>query len=83
MTAQPALHTQPGVIIELPERSPRCVVDGCGGMVVRHSLGGGQAVDRCTRCFRRYRVTLRVVAGADAPRGRFQRFLDDFKNWRD
>ena len=80
MTAQPAIHSEPQVIIELPERSKDCVVHDCGGMIVRHSLGGGQAVDRCTRCFRRYRVAERA---ADVQRGRLRRFIDDFVAWRD
>lgn len=80
MTAQPAVHTQPDLIIELPERSQECIVHECGGMIVRHSLGGGQAVDRCTRCFRRYRVAERIEA---SPRGRLRRFIDDFVGWRD
>lgn len=80
MTAQTAFHADPGLIIELPERTSDCVVHDCGGMIVRHSLGGGQAVDRCTRCFRRYRVAGRA---ADEPRGRLRRFIDDFVGWRD
>ena len=81
MTAQPAVHIQPDVIIELPERSKDCVVHDCGGMIVRHSLGAGQAVDRCTRCFRRYRVT--ETPPDEARRGRLRRFIDDFVGWRD
>ncbi|HXK33613.1 MAG TPA: hypothetical protein VNM91_06350 [Dehalococcoidia bacterium] len=57
-----------------------CVAPGCGGAVVRHSLGGGQSVRRCVRCFRRYqsRATAEVP-----PRGRLRRMLDEFVGWRD
>ena len=48
-------------------------------MVVRHSLGGGVAVDRCTRCFRRYQLR----SAAAEPRGRLRRVLDEFVSWKD
>ena len=75
----PASSTD-NLVIELPERPERCVVNGCGGVVVRHSLGGGQAVHRCTRCFRRYRA---MGVAALEPKGRLRRFLDDFVAWRE
>jgi hypothetical protein len=67
-------------VIELDERTARCVVVGCGGTVVRHSLGAGMSVDRCTRCFRRYQVRRSVDP---AMKSRLQRFVHDFKTWRD
>jgi hypothetical protein len=67
-------------IIEVDVRPAVCVVPGCGGSVVRHSLGGGVAIDRCTRCFRRYQ--LRAPAAA-APKGRFRRMFDEFVTWQD
>jgi hypothetical protein len=68
-------------VIEVSSRAEICVVGGCGGSVVRHSLGGGQAVDRCTRCFRRYQV--RAVAGEPVAQGRWRRFINDFVTWRE
>jgi hypothetical protein len=64
-------------VIELDSRATICVVEGCGGSIVRRSLGSGMAVHRCTRCFRRYRV--RDVA----PQSRLRRFVTDFVSWRD
>ena len=55
----------------------RCA--GCGGEVVRHSLGCGMAVGRCTRCFARYEL----AAERDAPRGRWSAFLHDMISWRE
>jgi hypothetical protein len=67
-------------VIEVAARTTTCVVEGCGGAVVRHSLGAGQSIERCTRCFRRYQ--LRVEA--DRPNeSRLRRMLDDFVNWQD
>ena len=43
-------------VIEVEARTPVCLAVGCRGVVLRHSLGGGQSVDRCNRCFRRYQV---------------------------
>lgn len=77
----PVLDPNPN-IIEVDERVSRCVVSGCGGSVVRHSLGGGQSVQRCTRCFRRYQVRLSVHSEPAAP-GRLRRLLNDFVSWRD
>jgi hypothetical protein len=52
-------------------------------MVVGHSLGGAQAVYRCTRFFRRYQLRLSVAAGGVGSPGRIRRFLSDFVSWRD
>jgi hypothetical protein len=67
-------------IIELEIRTAVCTVEGCGGKVVRHSLGSGQSVDRCTRCFRRYRTREGATA---AQRSRLRRMLDEFVGWRE
>jgi len=66
-------------VIEVDERPDVCLVPGCGGLVVRHSLGGGVAVHRCIRCFRRYQ---RRDARADA-RSRLRRMLDEFVSWKE
>lgn len=70
-------------VIEVDAPVSACILDGCGGMVVRHSLGGAQAVYRCTRCFRRYQLRPGAAAGESSPPGRFRRFLTDFVSWRD
>ena len=67
-------------VIELGQRTSVCVVRGCGGAVVRHSLGAGQAVDRCVRCFRRYDVT---SAAPEPFSTRLRRVVDDFISWRE
>jgi len=69
-------------LIELDERTAVCVVPGCGGAVVRHSIGISQAVDRCVRCFRRYRVSSAAQAAQPSP-SKLRRFLDDFVSWRE
>ncbi len=66
-------------VIEVEERPDVCLVPGCGGFVVRHSLGGGVASDRCTRCFRRYQLR----EGAAAPRGRLRRVFGESVSWKD
>jgi hypothetical protein len=75
-----AFHPDAGSVVEVDARTATCIVSGCGGAVVRHSLGGGQAVDRCIRCFRRYKVRPRIAA---PPKGRLRRLLDEFFSWRD
>jgi hypothetical protein len=69
-------------VIELDARTPVCTVPGCGGMVVRHSLGGGQSIDRCTRCFRRYQTRGSLDAQI-ARRSRIRRMFDEFVSWRE
>jgi hypothetical protein len=68
-------------VIRLDVRASACVVPDCGGTIVRHSLGAGMSIDRCTRCFRRYEV--RPAEHADAGKGRLRRLVDDFITWRD
>lgn len=80
--AEPAVQYAGTAIIEVGARTHVCVVPGCGGTVVRHPLGVGQAVDRCLRCFRRYRV--RAPQEGQAPSSsKLRRWLDDFISWRD
>lgn len=67
-------------VLEVSVRTAVCVAPGCAGAVVRHSLGGGVAVDRCTRCFRRYEVRSEA---ATQPRGGLRRLLDEFVSWQD
>jgi hypothetical protein len=81
MNASPASPIS-DVVIHVPERRQTCVVKDCGGIVARHSLGTGQAVDRCTRCFRRYRLSVPPEGTAPA-KGRLQRLLDEFVAWRE
>jgi len=78
----PASPSDEATIIELDTRTAVCTAPGCGGTVVRHSLGGGQSVDRCTRCFRRYRARTAVEA-EQAHRSRLRRMLDEFVGWRE
>lgn len=66
-------------VIEVEKRPVNCVVDGCGGAVVRHSLGSGQSVYRCLRCFRRYQAT----GAMPDERSRLRRMVDDFVSWRE
>lgn len=68
-------------VIEVDVRATTCVIHGCGGSVLRHSLGGGQAIQRCTRCFRRYQV--RPDRLSTEQRGKLRRFVDDFLGWRE
>ncbi len=75
--SEPATIDTDAPVIEVDIRATVCVVPGCGGAVVRHSLGGGQAVDRCVRCFRRYRL-----ATGHEP-SKLRRFIDDFVSWRE
>jgi hypothetical protein len=69
-------------IIELETRTAVCTAPDCGGTVVRHSLGGGQSVDRCTRCFRRFRVRS-AARSDDGQPGVLRRMLDEFVSWRE
>jgi hypothetical protein len=76
----PVNRQEDQAVLEVATRKAVCVVPGCGGAVVRHSLGGGVAVDRCTRCFRRYEVRGSVTA---QPRGGLKRLLEEFVSWQD
>jgi hypothetical protein len=69
-------------IIEVDARTTVCVVPSCRGTVVRHSLGGGQSIDRCTRCFRRYQLR-RAPSSNGSGRSRLRRALDEFIAWRE
>jgi len=78
----PVSPSDEAAIIELETRTSVCTAPNCGGAVVRHSLGGGQSVDRCTRCFRRYRARS-VVLAEDERRGTLRRMFDEFVGWRE
>jgi hypothetical protein len=69
-------------VIEVDDQTHACIVDGCGGAIVRHSLGGGQSVRRCTKCFRRYQVRSAPAISA-SERSRLRRVFDEWVNWRD
>ena len=68
-------------VIEVDARTTVCVMEGCGGAVLRHSLGAGQAIQRCTRCFRRYQV--RADRLSTEQRSKLRRIVDDFLAWRE
>ena len=79
-----ALRYAGAAIVEVGARTSVCVVPNCGGAVVRHSLGISQAVDRCVRCFRRYRVSPGAPITPEAPSSsKLRRWLDDFVSWRE
>jgi hypothetical protein len=65
-------------------RESRCTSDGCGGEVVRHSLGCGIAVGRCARCFARYELSSPTTARRDetGPSG-LRRLLHEIVTWRE
>lgn len=67
-------------VVLVAARIDTCMAEGCAGKIVRHSLGNGQSIDRCTRCFRRYEVR---ASAAAASRGRLRRMVDEIVNWRD
>jgi hypothetical protein len=58
-----------------------CSAPGCRGEIVRHSLGCGLAVRRCTRCFARYELSR---GGETTPReSGLRRFLHEIVTWRE
>jgi hypothetical protein len=73
---------EPPVIV-LDHRAAACVVPACGGAVVRHSLGAGQAVHRCARCFRRYEIAPAHRIDQIAGRSRLRRLFDELVSWRE
>jgi hypothetical protein len=76
----PVFQADGAFVVEVETRVSLCVILGCDGHIVRHSLGAGQSVLRCTRCFRRYQVRTDEAKLAD---GRLQRPLNEFASWRD
>ncbi len=80
--SNPAIHPESSSVVELESRVAVCVVSGCGGAVVRHSLGGGQSVHRCMRCFRRYEV-VGAAATRALGRSRLRQIIDEFVSWRE
>ncbi len=82
MTISTSFHPHPS---QLASRT-RCTTEGCGGEILRHSLGCGMATGRCTRCFTRYNLadTTTPVSGATASSRRpLQRLLHDFITWQE
>lgn len=69
-------------VVEVDALDGQCTSVGCGGSIVRHSLGAAQSVHRCTRCFRRYQLR-QATTSSDTRRSPFRRFLSDFVSWRD
>jgi hypothetical protein len=57
-----------------------CTARGCGGEIVRHSLGCGMAVGRCPRCFASYELS---AAETRQSRSGFRRFLHEIVSWRE
>jgi len=78
----PAVHSESSPVVELESRATVCVVPECRGAVVRHSLGGGQSIHRCLRCFRRYEVT-GARPPRPSPRSRLRQLIDEFVSWRE
>jgi hypothetical protein len=68
-----------GTIDRSRRHSDVCQREGCGGLLVRHSLGCGIAVDRCVRCFRNHDAE---AAPPPTP-GRLRRFIAEFVSWRE
>jgi hypothetical protein len=60
----------------------RCSGPDCGGEIVRHSLGCGMAVGRCTRCFARYELTRGGEVLSSRSSG-LRRFLHEIVTWRE
>lgn len=65
--SDPAPRRDTSLFTEVDERPAVCLAAGCGGAVVRHSLGGGVAIVRCLRCFRRYEVRRPEAAAHAGP----------------
>jgi hypothetical protein len=64
--------------------SVHCTARDCTGEVVRHSLGCGMAVGRCTRCFARYELGSFVARNRPAARpSAISRFLHEVVTWRE
>ena len=74
-----------GTVEGTADGSRRCIRDGCGGVVVRHSLGCAQSLYRCTRCFQDYDRRAVAASGVDRTPLR-QRVSDawrEFVVWQD
>jgi hypothetical protein len=66
------------------DRENGCAIHGCDGEVVRHSLGCGIAVGRCTRCFARYELSsLTTMRRDEASPSRLRRLLHEIVTWRE
>lgn len=63
----PAPPRDTSQVTQVDARPAVCLAAGCGGTVVRHSLGGGVAVARCTRCFKRYELRRPEAAAHAGP----------------
>ncbi len=57
-----------------------CTARECGGEIVRHSLGCGMAVGRCTRCFASYELSVNETRQR---RSGLRRFLHEIVSWRE
>lgn len=61
-----------------------CTSGDCSGEVVRHSLGCGMAVGRCTRCFARYKLlSIETPRQAEPRRSWLSRLIHEFVTWRE
>ena len=58
----------------------RCSTAGCDGEVVRHSLGCGMAVGRCSRCFARHELS---SGEPTPPQSGLRRLINEIVNWRE
>jgi hypothetical protein len=63
-----------------PSEVLRCTAEGCGGIVMRHSIGCGMAVRRCERCFARYEY---ASPAGEQRRPALRRLLHELASWRD
>lgn len=57
----------------------RCATPTCDGKVVRHSLGCGMAVGRCSRCFARHELSRDVTR----PQSGLRRLVHELASWRE
>ena len=65
-------------------RTSQCASRGCNGEVVRHSLGCGMAIGRCTRCFARYELSLsEAPRQTETRRSALSRLIHEFVTWRE
>ena len=77
-----AVPAKSSSVVKLESQVAVCVVPGCGGVVVRHSLGGGQSIHRCLGCFRRYEM-ISAAETRTTGRSRLRQIIDEFVSWRE
>ena len=61
-----------------------CSEPGCGGRLVRHSLGCGISTYRCLDCIRRASAARAAADPARSPaRSTFSKLLHEFATWQE